>query len=66
MKAFLEAAILTSVAVEPDDQTLAVSQTPVLDLLLNTSPEETLHRNKEETLNQQILDHSYSNSFRRF
>lgn len=44
-KTFLEPTVLTSVPVEPDDQTLAVPQAPVLDLLLDASPEEALKQN---------------------
>ena len=39
---FLEATVLAPVAVEPDDQALAVAQAPVLDLFLNAPPEEAL------------------------
>ena len=42
-QAFLEAAVLTAVAVQSDDQALAVSQAAVLDLLLDTPPEEALY-----------------------
>lgn len=42
---FLEPTVLTSVPVEPDDQTLAVAQTPVLYLLLDAPPEEALKQN---------------------
>lgn len=41
-KTFLEPAVLAAVAIEPDDETLAVAQTPVLDLFLYTPSEETL------------------------
>ena len=39
---FLEAAVLTSVTVEPDHHALAVPQTPILNLLLYAASEETL------------------------
>lgn len=44
-KTFLEPTVLTPVPVEPDDQTLAVPQAPVLDLLLDASSEEALQQN---------------------
>ena len=37
-----EAAVLTPVAVESDDEAFAVAETAVLDLLLNTPSEEAL------------------------
>jgi hypothetical protein len=43
-EAFLEPTILTPVPVEPDDQAFPVSQAPVLDLLLDTPPEEALEK----------------------
>lgn len=42
---FLEPTVLTPVPVEPDYQTLAVPQAPVLYLLLDASPEEALKQN---------------------
>lgn len=41
-QAFFKAAVLASVAVEPDNQTFTIAQAPVLDLFLDTPPEETL------------------------
>jgi hypothetical protein len=42
---FLEATILTSVSVEPDDEALSVPQTAVLDLLLDAPSKEALKQN---------------------
>lgn len=44
-KTFLEATVLTAVPVQPDDQTLAIPQAPVLYLLLDAAPEEALEQN---------------------
>lgn len=41
-EAFLEAAILAPVSVEPDDETLAITKASVFNLFLNTPPEEAL------------------------
>lgn len=43
-KAFLEAAVLAAVAVQSDDEALAVPQAPVLDLLLDAATKETLKK----------------------
>jgi hypothetical protein len=42
---FLEAAVLTAVPVQPDDQTLPVPQAAILYLLLDAAPEEALQHN---------------------
>lgn len=41
-QALLESAVLTAIPVQSYHQTLAVSQAPVLDLLLYAPPEEAL------------------------
>ena len=41
-EAFLETTILTPIPVEPDHEALPIPKTPVLDLLLDTPPEESL------------------------
>lgn len=41
-KAFLEAAVLAAIAVQSDDQALAVPQTAIFDLLLDAATKESL------------------------
>jgi len=45
-EAFLEAAILAAIAVQPNDQALSVPQTAVFDLFLDAATKETLTERK--------------------
>lgn len=47
-EAFLEATVLTAIAIQPNNETLAVPQTPVFNLLLNGSSEEALWKKVEK------------------
>lgn len=46
-QAFLETAVLTSISIQAVHHALAISQAPVLDLLLDTAPKESLKRQRQ-------------------